>query len=274
MIRKAIYSQWSKPFGSTTGSFLNEEVARACWSLSVENSKKYFGCVELVCDEASRRTLIDKFGIKFDKVHNVLDESLSKIDPSFWVMGKFYAYKIQQEPFIHVDSDFIMFDEMPESLLKSPFVFANRETVNPLYQIGMKIIDGCPIKPSYYNPKLCFDDICCVGVIGVNDLDTMKEWINSIFDLITNQKNTHFWKFAGNRAKHEVCWLLEQYMIANLIKFKKITPMFLTDHFEPWVHLLGETKRNPDITSSLVKRYEFLNFVRRTSKTKFGLTDS
>jgi hypothetical protein len=268
MIQKAIYSQWSSPFGNTTGAFLNHETARASWCISVENSKKFFKSVELVCDDAAKKTLVDEFGIPFDKVHNVLDESLKGMDPAFWVMGKFHAYRMQAEPFIHIDSDFIFFDKMQDELLKAPFVFANPETITGTYISGMQVLKNCPVKPSYYDPKLCFDNLCCVGVIGVNDLATMKEWVDSIFEVVTCSRNKEFWMYAGYRGRHVVCWLLEQYMIANLLKVKNIQPMFLTDHFTAWTHLLGGSKRDPEVTQSLVKRYQFQEFIREYNTKK------
>ena len=269
MIKKAVYSQWSKPFGNVYGGFLNDKVAKASWEMSVRNARMTFGEVDLVCDAASKSALVDELGLEFDNVYNVLDDALSNIDKSFWVMGKFWAYKMQTAPFIHIDSDFIFFDKVPKQILESDFVFSNKETVHSLYKIGFDLLDKCPVKPWYYDRNACYNDICCVGVIGANNLETIKEWVDGVFEIVTHPDNKLFWRAVGGKGRFYVCWVLEQYLIANLLKKKKAKMMFLEEHFYRWAHFLGGSKRDQHFGKKILGRNYFDKIVN-SKNTKGG----
>lgn len=127
---KAIYSFYSKPFGS-----IDIRNAQTHWvfpyieflvlSYSVLKSKSFGFETVLFCDDYGKDLIIDKFKIPFDTVKVELNDVERK--PKFWAAGKIYAYGkgIESlgkfEPFVFFDNDAGFHQQPPEHYLTSKY---------------------------------------------------------------------------------------------------------------------------------------------------------
>jgi hypothetical protein len=54
------------------------------------------------------------------------------LDDKYWSLAKMYVYKLQKEPFIHIDNDVFLWDEFPKELFENDFFFQEIELFNEL----------------------------------------------------------------------------------------------------------------------------------------------
>ena len=85
-----------------------------CWALSCLNAKKIYGNIELYTDTVGKKILIDKLNLPYDRVHLVFDNNdfMDSLPNELWAISKIYTYSLQNEPFIHVDGDFILWENL------------------------------------------------------------------------------------------------------------------------------------------------------------------
>ena len=96
--------------------------------LSVVSSSKHFDRCELYCNERALSLIKeDGRGFPFTKIvicHNELETWLM---PHNWAYTKIHTYSLQEEPFVHIDCDVIICDGLPPQILKSKFIFQQKE---------------------------------------------------------------------------------------------------------------------------------------------------
>jgi len=110
MIKKAVYTHYSRPYGSDIRNsqthWLFPYLEFLILAYSSAKAKKFFGKTVLVTDTYGKSLIIDSLGIPFDEVIVELD-GIEK-EARFWASGKIYGYTkaIKEfEPFIHFDND-------------------------------------------------------------------------------------------------------------------------------------------------------------------------
>jgi hypothetical protein len=210
MIKKAIYSNWSKPNDSNFAGFNNDEAFADSLHLSVLCAKKWFEEVELITDTKGKK-LIDKYKIPFDNVVVCLDD-YNHIRAEHWSIGKMVACCMQKSPFMHIDNDVFWFKKPQERLLRADCSFQNYENAD---YFGYKYqrppaIETCPIKEIDYTETKALN----CGIIGFNKLDVLPEWMELALRYIE-------W-FDNNTKLRDWCKLapimFEQYHIYQLVK--------------------------------------------------------
>lgn len=113
MIMKIVQSFWSKPMlmndnsdaiFRSNGGWTDRIYFYMSWALSCLKFKEIYNEIELVTDINGKHLLYDILELPYTNVVTKLDD-LNDYNHNLWALGKLYAYKLQQEPFIHVDSD-------------------------------------------------------------------------------------------------------------------------------------------------------------------------
>lgn len=117
MITKAVFSFWSKPYlnGENIRSYggFNDSVSfNYSWILSVNCAIKHFKEVELITDTKGYE-ILKKLNLPFTNVVIELDR-LENINENLWAIGKLYSYSIQDKPFVHIDYDFYLWDNLDD----------------------------------------------------------------------------------------------------------------------------------------------------------------
>ena len=179
---KAVYSFCSKSqHKSGTGGFYNLFSYATTFALSVNLSKQHFDKVELVTDTEGEKklaemgilTMFDSYDLRLDKLN---------VDSEFWIAGKLLAY-IQDEPFLHIDSDVFLFKGLGEYknngvLFQSlePFSsphFKFYETANKILTDNMT--DFCPCEFSVgFGTKYSEQAACCTGIFGGTNITLIR----------------------------------------------------------------------------------------------------
>lgn len=268
MVERAVYSLWTKPMNGEFVGFNSEKTMMECFALSLYYSKKWFKEVHLVTDLKGKK-LIKKWGLEFDHVNTDLESELKYVSKSNWALGKIYACKIQDKPFIHIDNDVILFKPLPETFLKSEAGFQNVEIhTHHTFYGDMISFD----KKNYKTPAKWYKfptneigkSFNC-GIILFNKIDILKEWWGEAIKYVNYLKQVGGY---GSEAWDLPSIVFEQHFIASICEEYKIKFKFLTDyHDNPelyvdnklakklgYTHLISGAKRNSKIEEIVRER--------------------
>lgn len=277
MIERAVYSLWTKPMDQEYVGFNSEEALMECFALSLYYTKKWFKEVHFITDIKGKE-LVDQYGLIFDYISTELEDVLQNINKREWALGKIWACKIQDKPFIHIDNDIILFKPLPKDFLTKDAIFQNSENNEYIlqYYIGMMKYDKMYYvdKPKWYDVDKLRAYNC--GLLGFNRLDFLNEWWE------TASKHINFIKHQGGYPDTSSIspLIYEQQYIGCLCDEYNYTVGLLTDYSDSpnpvqWIpddlarklgytHLLSQSKRNPSVEKKVRNRlhYEkiFINY--------------
>lgn len=268
MIKKAVYSLWETADQKINGGFARKQDLAVTLTLSVELAKKQFETVELVTNTYGKELLIDKYKIPFDSVRVELDCLNEKLNPDLWAYAKILAYSIQEEPFIHIDNDVLIWDKISKENLEKDLFFQNKEHLSTHISY-LRLLNeakfALAINRDILNSNPTFAYNC--GVVGVNNLELIAEWKQIVDEYLFDEENQHYWSVIDDKHSHN--HLFEQFFISALIKNKAIedkVSTLLNDNFMQsaiedfkFTHLWGEAKRN-QVTMQKVKNRLFLDY--------------
>ncbi len=272
---KAIWSFWTKPLTSfQASSWLSERHHYFGWVLSYFCARNFFSQTVLYTDELGAKILIDGLGLDFDEVHTGMNE-LDEYHPHFWAIGKIYTYQVQQEPFIHLDSDVFLWKPLPEALLVGPVFTQNPEYFTPgdsWYQIEkfdvIKNDNGwLPMELVWYKESKGTHKAECCGIMGGNYIEFIQYYADQSIKLV--DRNQQAWERLGRDNI-----LVEQYLLSSCLEYHQNNPdsgfsdvrvhhLFHSseDAFNPesarnvgYTHLIGGAKKNKQLLFKLEER--------------------
>jgi len=279
---RAVWSFWSKPMKTNNSwAWLTQKHHLLSWILSVKTAHQHFQELSLVTDDEGAKMIVDGIGLEFDYLSLDLN-SLDEHDPGWWALGKLCAYRAQEAPFVHIDTDVFMWNPLPDRMLTAPLL-----AQNPEY-----FIVGYP--SSYYKPEKvehlvkrtkdgwmpeewlwCRDvfghhqkAVSC-GIFGGNRVDFINYYADKAIKLVEHSPNRSALSKLKNKSMHVI--LLEQYLLSACIDYHKhcsgspysgihIEYLFpsLVDLYGAekvgYTHLIAKTKKDSSITSRLEKR--------------------
>lgn len=209
---KVIYSYWETGNGlKKTSNWFNSRLMLSSMIISVLNSYKHYGRVEMVTDSKSK-LWIETLGLPFESIKTDLDE-LDKYDRDSWALGKIKAYSIQEEPFLHVDLDVFLFEPLSQKLIENDLYVQNfepfsidsyRKTYLPYINLLENIGTDLPI--GFADKKYAFN----LGIYGCNNLEFNKLFCSSVFSFLANNQE----KMKSIVPLHKLCVIWEQYFCA------------------------------------------------------------
>jgi hypothetical protein len=262
MIERAIYSLWTKPMDDGYVGFNSEEALMECFALSLHFSKKWFKEVHLVTDKKGKE-LIDAYGLEFTNVSIELEDALADIDKKNWALGKIYACKVQDKPFIHIDNDVILFKPLPDTFLSRDAAFQNNElhTWHRFYG-GMIDFD----RDNYKTPPVWYkfptneegDSFNC-GVIAFNRIELVQEWWDEAL------KYANYIDGIGGYSEGTInisSLIFEQHFVSSLCNHYGVSVGFLTDYYEHWEH------NTHHINDTLAERLGYTHLISQTKREK------
>lgn len=276
---RAVWSFWSKPYPAHRHWPSDFHYALS-WSLSVREASQHYPDTWLYTDDDGARFLVDTLGLSFAHVCTDLN-ALAAYDPDWWALGKIHTYRLQEEPFIHLDNDVFLWLPLPESLVHAALFAQNPEPFMPgtaYYQ--PERIEGALAGVNGWLPKewtwyrasrqvLC--GACC-GIYGGTRLDFIHHVANLAFKLIEHPINRAV--FSHLKDKGHLMVLLEQFLPAASVEYHRsrsdspysgvsIAYLFddVADLFNPkhaartgYSHALWGVKKNPKVLKLLEKR--------------------
>jgi len=254
MIKKAIYSNWSKPNDNLYAGFNSDEAFANSLHLSVLHSKNWFEEVELITD-AKGKKLVDKYKIPFDNVVVCLDD-YNHIGNQHWAIGKIVACCMQKSPFMHIDNDVYWFKKPPARLLQADCCFQNYESTEfDWYKHQMhKASETCQIKEIDYTVKTALN----CGIIGFNKLDVLPEWMELALRYIDWFDNTD--SVTGELSSI----IFEQYHIYQLLKKNNYNVSVISDDYITdavaeeygYTHLISTVKREEEVEQKVATKLQ------------------
>jgi hypothetical protein len=279
---RAVWSFWSKPFQQYKGRIWHSPLHHLlAWGLSLRLARRHHPETMLVTDRAGKALLVDALGLSFTHVSTELD-SIRKADAGWWALGKLVAYGLQNQPFVHLDTDVFLWKALPPGLLNAP-VFAQcpedhsllaawcgpHDVERAFAQHGVSL----PAEWEWSRSRALnhFREANC-GILGGTRTDFIRYYAGLAIDLIRNPDHANAWATFDDRAGYNM--VVEQFLLGACLDFHRSHPgspfrgisiryLFssLGEAFDPGVaarvgftHLLGDAKTDAAIAQRLEQR--------------------
>ena len=212
----AIYSYWDLNLDyRVTKEWYRNDFKWLTLALSVYHSLEHYDKVEMVTTTPMKK-LFEEFEIPFTKISTELDDL--KFNRKLWILGKIKAYSIQDDPFIHIDNDFILYEK---PTLNSSILVQEFESFDILFhKTGYKDKLDKSRENFINKPKLfdVTDKSLCMGVYAVNDINFNKLYCSKVLNLVNDNKDYILKQTDAIRFGI----ILEQYMLSTLAEENNI----------------------------------------------------
>lgn len=276
---KAVWSFWSKPYRAYYHRAWHSEVTHLLsWALSVAEASRHYPMTCLYTDSAGAELLVDQLKLPFRRVDLALDALDSEDDVEWWVLGKLSAYAAQTEPFVHLDSDVILWKPLPPDVTQAAVFAQNPERFDlddqSLYRVDAfmrGIVEGqgwAPPQWTDYAARRINRAICC-GILGGQDTAMLTRYAELAMAVVRHPANRPIFPTLGVRDNI----LVEQYFLAAYLDWHarhapageaaRVGFLFPSsnDAFDAreservgYTHLIGDAKANPQIAARLADR--------------------
>jgi hypothetical protein len=277
---KVVWSHWSKP--SARGGiqrWLTEKHHLLSWILSFEQARQHYAETCLVTDDAGARLLVDELGLAFEHVSTELN-ALDGHNPDWWALGKLYAYRLQERPFVHIDNDVFLWKALPESLARADVIAQSPEPFNSFCYRPEKVEHALrhlaqswlPEEWVWYRRAGVAQRGDCCGIFGGTRNDFIRYYSDLAIRFVSDPANQQGWARLADKFGNMV--LLEQYLLTACIEYHhacetspfagiSIQHLFesCADIYNPervieagYTHLLGDAKKNSIVADRLEER--------------------
>ena len=276
----AVWSFWSKPYLSSRRQiWLTERHHLLSWILSVQLARQHFHRTRLVTDEYGANLLIDGLHLEFDEVKIVLN-ALDEQDAKWWALGKLYTYRLQNEPFIHIDSDVFLWKPLPvtaqtQVFAQNPEYFyqgASFYKPDELTRLVQQQGGWLPEEWQWYQAHRKTQRAECCGIFGGNAIEFINYYADLAIRTIEHVDNRQVWQILDDAIERNI--LLEQYLLSACINYRNYQPnrhrspiivdyLFASeaDAFTAeksaaagYTHLIADTKRNEAVAHNLEQK--------------------
>ena len=151
---KVVQSLWTRPLTSRgagrEGGWPSKRLHLMSWALSCLRLRSLYDEVELVTDLEGERLLVGVLALPYSTVRADL-EVLAETPPYLWALGKLHAYRLQQGPFAHVDSDVYLWRRLPRRVAEAPLFAQSREQRSPtLARFAAALATDCVGLPPWF----------------------------------------------------------------------------------------------------------------------------
>jgi len=221
---KAVWSFWSKPYFAGYSRWYTDWHHWLGWGLSLYTASLFYPETILVTDDIGARILIDELRLPFAQVSTGLNK-LKNDHADWWSLGKIEAYRLQDEPFVHIDADVFLWQPFARELERADVFAQNPEPIVPgatLYtpdEIENVIGDGwLPPEWSWYRQRPKTESQCC-GVFGGNRVDFIKHYARTALRIVRDPKNRSAMKLLPEKSRHML--VIEQYMLTACLEYHR-----------------------------------------------------
>lgn len=238
MIKKAIYSHWSCQ-GAITSRVSNWTHPKYCLYslvLSVMKSADQFERVDLYTDKLSYEP-IKALKLPFDALTIDL-ENIRTYPKTFWGLPKVHAYSLQDEPFIHIDTDVIINGKLSNKFLNSKLgcqdIDKDARFLNYKHLLALLQLSGGVVPDNFYDLKFSHN----LGIYACNDLDFNSEFVSAAYDFIDDNRNLMI-----NNHDHLWSIVFEQYVFSYVVNKNKMSVTNVLDNkkdSEKYWHIWGD----------------------------------
>jgi len=251
---------WLKEVDDSWQFWRSKQNLMVSCSLSYYLLKKHFKTVNLVCNEFGKDFMTKELGLQFDQI-DIIPFEETELNEFVWSIFKLYSYSIQNKPFVHIDTDFFMFQKPPKEYLEAEVFAQNIEINHPIYDtirtkaiaLGLKLPEHIIASQK---PAVALN----VGIVGGHNLKFFKEFYilaKKILEENSTLLERHaeelyfFYLFLEQHILFEAL-NKQEIEIRTLIKpsfkvaYDHITSFKSGENKRPFVHLMGNFKENPE----------------------------
>jgi hypothetical protein len=224
---RAVWSLWTKPLTAGLSNWASELHHLYGWILSVETATKHYPHTALYTDDTGARLLVDELGLRFEHVSTALN-ALDSHDPNWWAFGKMYTYRLQSEPFVHIDSDVFLWRPLPAWLADADLLVQNPESVPVGRSWYYPENVNCAIYsvrgwiPEELDTYIAVGGIhraLCSGILGGNRCDFIQYYADLGISMMEHPANKAAW--ARLRDRRTLTLIFEQYLLAACIEYHR-----------------------------------------------------
>jgi hypothetical protein len=289
---RAVWSFWSRPFEAHAGRVWSRPLHHLlAWGLSLATATRHYPETVLVTDRIGKKLLVDGLGLQFTSVSTELDR-LDHADPQWWALGKLIAYGIQDQPFVHIDTDVFLWKPLPREITEAPVLAQCPEYFHRNSGRGSRDIEnvfqscGEPLPVEWEwaasREDTFFREENC-GIAGGCRVDFLRHYANTAADLALNPRYASAWSRLNQKSN----MALEQFFLAACVDFHRHHPdspfrgVRVNYLFPSWdeavnpnyaaragfTHLLGDSKSSPAVGKRLEER------MRRDDSSYFRLCE-
>jgi hypothetical protein len=277
---RAVWSFWSAPFEAYQHAvWLSPRHHLLSWVLSFELGRRHYSDTVLITDDRGKALLADALRLPFSAIDTSLN-ALAGRDPSWWALGKLYAYAAQSQPFVHIDSDVYLWRPLPEEIVAAPVFSQNPEHFDfgqgwyrpDRWDAALKAVRGwVPPEWTWYTLRRGSEAACC-GVLGGHDTAFISYYARNAIRIVEHPRNQLAWRLLRSAAEDNI--LAEQYFLSACLhyhaanprsEFKGVEMRYVFDSLAAafrraeaervgFTHLIAGSKRDPILAERLENR--------------------
>jgi hypothetical protein len=284
MIKEAVHVFYTKSphVGTSFFAFPNIRLflMSAYLSLKCLRDKNYR--VKLVTDKLGKQYLIDTFGLEYDEVTLELEDV--SFNPHLWGMAKMHTFSIQKNPFLYIDLDAFLFNDIGDDLKRADIFFQNFEpnyytaydTYSRFYNYFRfeknKIIEEYEKRVG----EKFYGDAYNTAIFGGNNIDLIQKASKEVLRYCEKNLSNVDNKYIGDR----VSVFMEQVYLHYYLKLQKNVDVQFhikdtitekLDYFNKWrddyVHMISFEKYNLNMMRGLYKMVEKTPFEEKEMDT-------
>lgn len=230
------------------------------WALSSLQMHKVYQRVDLYANSNGAKLLIDTLQLPYNKV-NITHDNLNPVNENLWALPKVFTYSLQEESFLHLDGDVFIFNELPDSLLKSELIAQNIEEATNYYLSTQKELMA---NFTYFPDCVKADFFSSIpirgvnaGILGGNNVSFIKEYASAAFEYINRNVDRlplvtvdrfniffeqHLFYSLAKERNIPISVLIAD--IINDNEYKYIGDIHEAPCCRSYIHLLGHLKRD------------------------------
>ena len=265
-----IMSLWTKPCleGKSHGYNNKEEMIESL-VVSANVVKRHYDEIHFYTDNLGMKWIEPYLKyLPFTKIVVCMDD-MNWLDDKYWSLAKMYVYKLQKEPFIHIDNDVFLWDEFPKELFENDFFFQEIELFNELgrdfYLRGLSVFkDALP--SDFIETDGAFN--CGVfGCLTEKALSLIPIYYKMGLDFVEKTKKLTTLDKESISSRWLATVIIEQVVIYSLITngdYKYDVFLHHGDYYSgftkfynfKYTHTVAQHKRNPRIVNRIKEIFE------------------
>ncbi|MCH5716252.1 DUF6734 family protein [Niabella hibiscisoli] len=229
------------------------------WALSCLKLTKNYENVKLYTDLSGKRALIDLLGLPYTVVFTDYDDL--DIPQHLWALPKLLTYAKQEQPFLHVDGDVMLWEPIDGTVLSGEIIAQNLEIGTDYYKsLFEPLISKLDYVPPILKKNLTSRDMRSynAGIIGGNDLIFFKKFVSHAQRFVAINKNCKsndnlniifeqllLFSLSKKHKKNVTCLKMEGIPDFGY-KYKDFADFYNVDRLK-YLHLIGEFKRDKGV---------------------------
>ena len=245
------------------------------WALSSLKLSQHYKTVQLYTDSVGKEMLVDRLGFPYTDVFVNYDNLDCK--SYLWAFPKLLTYAKQNQPFLHVDADVIVWKPFNEALLSNGLIAQNLEKGTEYYRNRFDpLLSQLKNVPPHLKQNLTSNNMrgYNAGIIGGSDIPFFKRFVSQATRFVEINKDSKldanfnmifeqllFCSMAG-KEKNKVACLIDQVLNDNGYKTELFADFPNIEKLE-YLHLIGPFKRNKEVCDWLAR------YLRRENEDVF-----